>query len=244
MQQLDQLDQLDAKAVMIGHIYVDRSGASSGREGEITKKIIDRYAEKNAFIFANFGRSQFRLGNKFWQRTLPKLTVFQLALDEVREFFSQDHNVTSLRDIIKWFQDNEVTAVITMDKVGAIATLGGGEHGVIFARPYNLEARLVDSTGAGDAFGAGLVSYFVDKITELGQDKNRISKRDCTQIMTIGNFEDAIERARYWAAYCCTKLGAASDCPDQSELDRFKSTLGAQISALVKRGGLSLFSAL
>ncbi len=241
MQQLDQLDRLGVRAVMIGHIHVDGVGAGPGREGEITKQIIDRYAEQNVIIFANFGRSQYKLGNKFWQRTLPKLTVFQLALDEVREFFGQDRTITSLRDIIKWFQDNEITAVITMDKVGAIATLGSGEHGVIFARPYDLGGRLLDSTGAGDAFGSGLVSYFIDKITELEKLKGRISKKDWAQMMTIGNFEDAIERARHWAAYCCTTLGAASDCPDQNKLEGFRNTLGNQTSALVKRGDLNNF---
>jgi sugar/nucleoside kinase (ribokinase family) len=241
MQQLDQLDQLDVRAVMIGHIHADGADVSPSREGEITKRIIDKYAEQDAVLFANFGRSQFRLGNKFWQRTLRKLTIFQLALNEVREFFSQDHTITSLRDIIKWFQDNQVTAIITMDKVGALATLGGGEHGIIFARPYDLGERLLDSTGAGDAFGAGVVSYFVDKITELEKNENRISKKDWAQITTIGNFEDAIERARHWAAYCCTTLGAASNCPDRNELERFKSTLGIQDSALVKRGSLNDF---
>ena len=101
--------------------------------------------------------------------------------------------------------------------------------------------RFLDSTGAGDAFGAGLVSYFIDKITELEKSKGRISKKDWVQITTIGNFVDAIERARHWAAYCCTTLGAANDCPDQNELERFRSTLGVQTSALVKRGSLNDF---
>ncbi len=241
IEQLDNLDQLDIKAVMIGHIYADGTDLSSGRQGQITMRIVDRYAEQNAIIFTNFGRSQFNLGNKFWQRTLKKLTVFQLALDEVREFFSQDKSIKSLRDMISWFQDNEVTAIITMDKVGAIATLKGGKHGVIFARPYDLGERLVDSTGSGDAFGAGLVSYFVDKIIEFEKGKGRICKRDLDRIVTIGNFEDAIERARHWAAYCCTTLGAANGCPDQEMLEKFRDELGEQASTLVKRGDVNDF---
>ena len=167
--------------------------------------------------------------------------MFQLALDEVREFFALDSSINSLRDMIEWFQNHEITAVITMDKVGAIATLGNGEHGVIFARPYDLGGRLLDTTGAGDAFGAGLVSYFIDKIIELEKSKNIVSKKDLSQITTIGNFEDGIERARHWAAYCCTTLGGASGCPTQKDLERFKSTLGGQVSALVKRGSLNDF---
>ncbi len=241
MQQLEQLDRLEVKAVMIGHIHADAPGVSPGREGQITKTIIDTYADKNVLIFSNFGRSQYKLGNKFWQRTLCKLGIFQLALDEVREFFSQDRTIKSLRDMICWFQDNGVTALITMDKVGAIATLRGGEHGVMFARPYDLGDRLIDTTGAGDAFGAGLVSFFVDKIAELERNKSTFDRTDLMQITTIGNFEDAIERARYWAAYCCTTLGGANECPTRDELEKFRKTLGSQASALVKRGGLNDF---
>ena len=241
MQDLGQLDDLEVRAVMIGHIHADGPGVNPGREGQITKTIIHKYADRNTIIFSNFGRSQYRLGNKFWRTTLRKLTIFQLALDEVREFFSEQRTIKSLRDMICWFQDNEVTAIITMDKVGAIATLRNGEHGVIFARPYDLGNRLVDTTGAGDAFGAGLVSFFIDKIMELENNRTAFGKRELRQITSIGNFEDAIERARHWAAYCCTTLGGANECPVQADLDKFRSSLGSQTSALVKRGSLSDF---
>lgn len=242
MNQLNHLDQLTIKAVMVGHIYADSPALSpDGQEGQITVDIIDKYADQGVMVFTNFGRSQYELGNEFWRETLQKVTVFQLALDEVRAFFGQDGAIKSLREMVEWFQANEITAIITMDKVGAIATLKGGEHGVIFARPYDLKQRLVDSTGAGDAFGAGLVSYFVDKIIDIEQSKGIVGKDNLAQVFTIGNFTDAIERARNWAAHCCTTLGAADKCPDTDSLDQFRRSLGKQASAVVKKGKLNDF---
>ena len=234
IQQVEKLNQLEIKAVMIGHIYADGDNVKLGQEGEITKKIIDKYADRNIVLFTNFGRSQYRLGHKFWKKTLQKVTIFQLALDEAREFFSQDGSIISLQNMIEWFQDNEITAVITMDEAGAIATLGSKKYGVIFARPYDLGKDDLDTTGAGDAFGAGLVSYFVDKIVKFGEDSRRNNKKDWHQIISIGDFGDAIEQARHWAAYCCTTLGAASDCPDTKELDDFIYSLEEQAPAPVQ----------
>ncbi|HTP08666.1 MAG TPA: carbohydrate kinase family protein, partial [Anaerolineae bacterium] len=241
LEQVQQSEQLSVKAVMIGHVYADGTDLAPGCEGQITTRLIDRYAERNAIIFTNFGRSQFQLGNQFWRKSLQKVTIFQLALEEIREFFQQDKDIRSLRDMITWFQKNEITAVITMDRAGAIATLKDGQHGVIFARPYDLGERFVDSTGAGDAFGAGLVSYFVDKVVEAEKRGLRLDGHAWDKIITIGNLEDAIERARCWAAHCCTTLGAASDCLTLPEFDDFRKKLGNQASAVVKKGHLHDF---
>jgi sugar/nucleoside kinase (ribokinase family) len=241
LEQVQQLDQLDVKAVMIGHIYADGTEFNPGNEGSVTRELIEKYAEQEVIVFTNFGRSQFKLGNKFWEPILPKITFFQLALDEAREFFSQDRRVKSLRDMLNWFQDREITAIITMDKVGAVASLKDGSQGVIFARPYDLGERFVDSTGAGDAFGAGLISYFLDMMSrnELGIQPSKQKALD--QYLTIGNFEDALERGRHWAAYCCTKLGAANECPDKKALEGFRTYLKSVEKALVKRGDLNDF---
>lgn len=63
-----------------------------------------------------------------------------------------------------------------------------------------------DSTGAGDAFGAALVSGLYKK-DEVG-------------------FEDlraAIKKARVWAAYACRTIGGANEPPDMAALNKFEA---------------------
>lgn len=231
------LPEVAIKAVMVGHIHADNAECE---KGEITKDIINRFVNSGIPIFANFGRSQYGLGNSFWRETLKKVTVFQLAIDEAREFFKQD-GITSLRHMIEWFQQNEITAVITLEKMGAIATLKDGRDGVTFAKPYDLKERLVDPTGAGDAFGAGLVSYIFDELTLA--EKNRkldASGQILDEVMKIGKFEEAISRGRDWAAFACTTLGAANSCPDADKLADLSMRLKeAQGATSIRRGSLN-----
>ena len=93
--------------------------------------------------------------------------------------------------------------MITLDKFGAIATCGHKPRGVYIAWPHDL-ANIVDTTGAGDAFGSGLVASMFS-----GND----------------HLADGLERASLWAAYACTTLGAANDCPTPDELKMFESTI-------------------
>ena len=241
--QIGELDELSIKAIMIGHIYADSSDHDNGQN---TKEIIERFGNLNIPIFTNFGRSQYSLGNSFWQETLKKVTVFQLAFDEVREFFKNDNTIQSLRDMIEWFQYNEITAVITLEKMGAIATLKDGKTGVTFARPYNLKGNLVDPTGAGDAFGAGLVSYFIDQIINL-ENREGFSKRTriLEEVLEIGRFEAALKRGREWASYACTTLGAANNCPDRKRINDFTSSLRKnQGIASIRRGSLNEYDSI
>jgi sugar/nucleoside kinase (ribokinase family) len=138
--------------------------------------------------------------------------VFQLNLHEMRRFFSQRDAKVSLSDIVQWFKDKDrqITAIITLDKFGAIGTYKDGSKGVILAWPFEIQ-DFVDSTGAGDAFGAGLVSQLCGKAD-----------------FSFAEFFDAIEVARTWAAYACRFLGGATDCPDQQLLQEFSEKKLAQ----------------
>ena len=72
---------------------------------------------------------------------------------------------------------------------------------MIFAWPFDID--IVDSTGAGDAFGAGLVATIV-KHDEL----------------SFGTFLEAVKNARNWAAYACGSRGGASELPDLIRLNQ------------------------
>jgi hypothetical protein len=73
--------------------------------------------------------------------------VFQLNLHEMRRFFSQRNARVSLFDIVQWFRERRITAVITLDKFGAIGTYKDGRDGIILAWPFEIQG-FVDSTGA------------------------------------------------------------------------------------------------
>jgi sugar/nucleoside kinase (ribokinase family) len=109
--------------------------------------------------------------------------------------------------MLRWFQEREITAVLTLDRFGAVATFRGLE-GVLFAPSFELD-DFEDSTGAGDAFGAGLVHSL------------------CLSggLPTFDGFYSAIKSARLWSAHACTTRGAASQCPSQAELEAFEVDL-------------------
>jgi sugar/nucleoside kinase (ribokinase family) len=203
---------VDVGAVMIGHVNADQPGLGPGPGGQITKQIIGCYRDK-AIVFTNFGESQYCLGHTFWEDALSGLTAFQLSIIEALEFFgnrcdARDRPIPwSLAEMLGWFQERGVTAVITLDRFGAVATFQGQE-GVIFAPAFDLDS-FVDSTGAGDAFGSGLVHTLCHANEPLSFDL----------------FQTAIKRARMWAAHACTTRGAASRCPRQDELAAFEARL-------------------
>jgi sugar/nucleoside kinase (ribokinase family) len=207
---------LNVTATMIGHIYADRPGVCTREGGSITKQVIRAFQDR-AILFANFGESQYCLGASFWEEELRALTVFQLSVEEARDFFTgcgrfprqpRAQDVPrSLADMLCWFQEREITAVLTLDRFGAVATYRGTE-GVFFAPAFELE-DFVDSIGAGDAFGAGLVHSL------------------CTtgKPLTMEGLSMAIKTARLWSAHACTTRGAASVCPTRDELAAFEAEL-------------------
>jgi sugar/nucleoside kinase (ribokinase family) len=201
---------------MIGHVYADQPGVCTASGGSITQRVIRAFQDR-AILFANFGESQYCLGASFWEEALRALTVFQLSVEEARQFFSECGRATaeggalraprSLADMVRWFQERGITAVLTLDRFGALATFGGLE-GVLFAPAFELD-NFEDSTGAGDAFGAGLVHGLLRAGPQPSFDAFRV----------------AIKEARLWAAHACTTRGAASHCPSQAELEAFEADL-------------------
>ena len=209
-------------AVMIGHIQLDKKG-SREKAGSTTKFLIDTFSTDHK-VFVNLGNTQYRLGKEFWKDSLKKVTVFQLSINEAREFFrvgQQTPNDPSwtLGGMFQWFSQENITAVITLERFGAVAqmkkTLGTDQGGqnikkkeeLYFGWPYEID-NFVDGTGAGDAFLAGTVSEL------MSIDKRPIRESD---------FQGAIVIARMWAAYACTKPGGANDPPSPDDLALFKN---------------------
>ena len=123
----------------------------------------------------------------------------------MRKIFSRLNPNMRLSEMIEWFRVRKINIIVTIGKFGAVGAFENGEQGIVFAPPIILN-QFVDSTGAGDAFMAGLASkiYRTNKLTFQG-------------------YVDAIAEARTWGAYACTTLGAASNCPSRKRLAEFKA---------------------
>ena len=197
------------KAVMIGHLQADEpNGDGPQAPGPCTKRIVDYFHARQVPIFANFGDSQLRRGHEAWRPVLEKLEVFQLNADELVRFYGPGLELDAI------VQDEMVRrskyCVVTMDKFGALC-VGAPErmNGLIVAwssKPH----KVVDTTGAGDAFLSGVVSYAYEVPEELQRRQGILRP---------------MARGRLWAEFTCQHLGGASETPDAAKLRAFESTL-------------------
>lgn len=218
----ERIDELDTKgrlpwinAVMIGHIASDRWDTV---KGECTKYILRKFESERTFRFVNFGDSQLRHGYSHWINDLQKTDCVQGNLTEFRKLLATPHNPKpSFRDIVEQLLSDEITSLITLDRFGAIGTFKGQKDQVVLAWPFDL-ADIVDTTGAGDAFGAGIVS----NVLPASDTKNRPAWR------SIAGYGETVDASRIWAAYACKHLGGASNCPDARELSSFEGSLRRQ----------------
>lgn len=210
--QIETLIDGSPHAIMIGHIYSD---ALSSEPGKVTKTIIGNYWKKS-LLFANFGASQLQHGKNFWKEDLRCIDLFQLNLEEMKRFFNNGAGKTPLLEIVDWLRENSITAVITLDKFGAIGTYKNGSDGLILASPIRI-GKVVDPTGAGDAFGSGMVSYLSGK-------KN----------FTFQDFFDSMQAAMVWASYACGTFGGSSECPGKHALNKFIQRRKKQLHKFVE----------
>lgn len=201
------LDRLDSEftnppsVVIIGHIHGDNKKCRT--DAICTKKIVDKFRNKS-LIYANFGNSQIEYGIDYWEHTLESIDIFQLNLYEMKKIFRQSGKKFSLLEIIDWFRERKITAIVTINRFGAVATYKGGGEGIIWSWPFKIKSNILEPTGAGDAFGAGMVSCLY-KARQFSHD----------------DFSRAIKTGRIWGAYACTTPGGSKDCPDQTQIDYF-----------------------
>ena len=197
----------DASGVIIGHLSCDQCDGVSCLDTECTETLINKY-DGNAPILVNFGKSQLTRGFAYWESKITADVIYQFNLLEAKLFFKDIiNNDPSLGDILHFLRHNNITAVVTLDRFGAAANYRDGRNGVILAWPLLDATQIVDPTGAGDAFAAGMMTRL--------KGKTKISFSD---------FFSAIENGRNWAAYSCRTYGGAGDCPSKKEFEKFLDT--------------------
>ncbi len=186
-------------ALMIGHIPFSE-GVS-----EFVSKAIQKFNEE-AVIFMNFGFTQFSLGFYFWEKILNRTDILQINLTEAQQFFfTNTKHKLRIKRIIKKLRSFPFTSVLTLGKRGAIV-LSKFTDAAIWVKPFP-SLKILDYTGAGDAFGAGLINGLAGK-------KN----------FTQNDLSHSLLLARLFAAYACTTFGGALNCPTIPELIKFSST--------------------
>ncbi len=195
----------EATSVLIGHIHNDRMDINENSSDLSTIFAIDYFSTCGKFIYCNLGSTQLEYGFSFWKEKLKSIDVLQLNIDEVRLFFANGgHTTPTLVEIISALNDLEISTIITLDKFGAIGIMKHNANTVFLARAVELGEDFVDSTGAGDAFCAGMISV-LDGNSEFSADE----------------FKEAMEVARSWAVYACKSYGGANHCPTAGTIDAF-----------------------
>lgn len=203
-------------AVMIGHIYSDKSNGHPHIPGECTRYIVERWQRKSP-IFLNLGHSQIELGISFWEDTFRQAAVIQMNVWEFKNLMKKDKRSPSLREIIEWFTDRKMNGIITMDRLGALGTYGDGRDGLIYCLPLLPPGGIMDPTGAGDAFAAGLTF--------------RLNGR---KAFTFDDFHQAMTEAGLWASFACTTYGGSGRCPNRVTLETFSQSLGGDVQTPVR----------
>ncbi len=195
---------VDISTVVIGHIHNDRADINDDNLNLSTIFAIDYFSKSKKFIYCNFGATQIEYGYLFWEDYLRSIDILQLNIYEIRLFFRSTHSSPTLLEMIESFISLGISGIITLDKFGAIGFKKGMKKTIFMARPALLGDDFVDSTGAGDAFCAGMISV-------LGGNRN----------FSADTFKKAMEIARSWAVFACKSYGGANNCPSKNTIDSF-----------------------
>ncbi len=150
-------------------------------EFSVIKKVVDHFYDKGSFIAMNPSSYYLKMGEKKLAPILKKLAVVTLNRNEGALLTKA--KLSNERAIFKKFSGLlRGLAVMTDGAKGVLLSNGS----TIFRAGIFKEKRLVDRTGAGDAFASGFVAYLArnnrDYIMEKGIKKLamyiRVSKKD------------------------------------------------------------------
>jgi sugar/nucleoside kinase (ribokinase family) len=222
-----QVKQLpDVQSVVIGHIHNDRELINSDSSTLSSLYAINYFRDLNKFIYCNFGASQINYGFKFWKDSLKNINILQLNMYEAKKLFNVDGHTYALIEIINLLSDLGILGIITLDKFGAVGFTKRDRNKIFMARPVDLGDSFVDSTGAGDAFCASMVSSL-----------------NGNQLFSEQEFKDAMAFARSSAMYACKFYGGANHCPTREKIDNYHKKINKE-NEVLEYSGDSMFDIL
>ena len=135
---------------------------------------------------------------------LPYANFFKVGHDEAKNVWNLDYTPEQYAEFFA--ERTGGIIVVTRDSGGAIAL----EDGKLYEHPgFEVDTSKGDSIGAGDAFWAGFLSYYISEVA-LGK------KQDSEEIIPL-----SMERANACGALTCTKHGDTAAMPTLQEVDDF-----------------------
>jgi sugar/nucleoside kinase (ribokinase family) len=183
---------------MVGHIPTERDDLSD----LCTERILEAIPS-SALTYLVFGGKQLILGWDYWKKYIDKIDVFQCNINEAKSFFSNGNRATELSKAIEIIKQSKLTAILTMDRFGAIGIFNG-EPNILLTGPLIRKDDVVDSTGAGDSFASGTISYLHKKGKKFTRE----------------NFITAMKQGSIWASSACMVYGGCGENP-KKDLEYF-----------------------
>lgn len=146
-------------------------------------------------------------------QTLHLADIVKINLDEL-QFLTGSRD---LETAVKLQSElNIPLLVVTLDADGAFLSIGGKT-----ATVAGFVIQLVEATGAGDGFVAGILSGLLPHVKEAKQRRAALEKLPFETVQQI------VHRANAIGALACTRAGAIPALPTSEELTKFLETLVA-----------------
>lgn len=149
--------------------------------------------------------------------TLHMASVVKINLDEL-QFLTGSRNLDAAGELRR---KNEIPLiVVTLDADGAHVVTATGDRTV-----PGFRIELVEATGAGDGFQAGIISGLLPLVKSAGDRRAALSGLGLDAIMNI------VTRANAIGALACTRPGAIPALPSRDELAVFLERTGTRADA-------------
>ena len=170
---------------------------------------------------------------QFWQNaasckakileTLPSADIVKINEDELF-FLTGTRDLTAARELRE--KHNVSLLIVTLDSRGSQFFHGKSERLV-----PGFDIELIESTGAGDGFNAGLLEGLLKHVKEAGE-KRQGWRRKALESLSEEQIASTVYRANAVGALTCTKLGAIPALPTTFAVDRFLEQIASGVGAL------------
>jgi sugar/nucleoside kinase (ribokinase family) len=155
--------------------------------------------------------------------TLPSADIVKINEDELF-FLTGTRDLAAAKELRE--KHNVALLMVTLDSRGSHFFHGKGER---LVPGFNIE--LIESTGAGDGFNAGLLSGLLENVKEPGE-KRKGWRRKALESLSVEQIASVVYRANAVGALTCTKLGAIPALPTTLAVDRFLEQITSSVGAL------------